>query len=202
MNKKLALFAALPALALGLAACSGAADASAPSASPKPTATAAAGFELNTIGADERIARAGLKVLPAEGTAEHYHAHLDVFFNGKPVTVPADIGVAEGPDGKPTGISPLHTHDTSGIVHVEAATAGQAYTLGQLLTEWGILDGQDATTAGTSRGTLDGWGAYVDGAKYGGPLADLRINAHDEIVLYFGSAPEKVPDSFAFPAGA
>lgn len=202
MNKKLALLAALPALAFGLSACSGPAQTFGASPAPKPSATAAAGFELNTIGAAERINRAGLKVLDAEGTAEHYHAHLDVFFDGKPVQVPEGIGIATGPDGKPTGISPLHTHDTSGIVHVEAATAGQSYTLGQLLTEWGILDGQDTTTAGTSRGILDGWGAYVNGEKYGGPLADMRINAHDEIVLFFGAAPAKVPSSFVFPAGA
>lgn len=28
------------------------------------------------------------------GTADHYHAQLDVFVDGKPTPVPADIGVS------------------------------------------------------------------------------------------------------------
>ena len=46
-------------------------------------------------------ARAGLTL--------HVHQHLDVFVNGKRVVVPAGIGIGDG------FLSPLHTHDESGV---------------------------------------------------------------------------------------
>jgi hypothetical protein len=59
--------------------------------------------------------------------------------------VPADIGFEFNAGGKPAGISALHTHDESGIIHVKAPV-GDTYTMGQLLTEWGVLDGTGPTT--------------------------------------------------------
>lgn len=193
MKKNLLLTVALTALVLGTSACSGSAGAT-------PTADSITGFELDMAGASERIAAAGLEVLPAEGTVEHYHSHLDILWNGQRVTVPAEIGISLGSDGKANGISALHTHNESGVIHVEAATAGQAYTLGQLFTQWGIMDGRDAV-AGSGKGTLDGWKAYVNGASYEGSLTDMRINAHDQITLVFGTEPESIPSSYTFAEG-
>lgn len=184
------LAGALAALILSTAACSGAGnDAKSPT-----------GFELNTVGSAERIEKAGLEILPAEGDAEHFHAHLDIFWNGKTVPVPADIGISIGPDGQAQGISALHTHDDSGIIHVEAPTVGQVLTLGQLFTQWGIMGGRDSE-AGSGQGTLDDWKAYVNGASYEGILADMKINPNDQISLVFGEEPESVPSSYTFPEG-
>ena len=36
-------------------------------------------------------------------------------------------------------MAPLHTHDTSGIIHVES-TVNRNYTLGEFLNIWGGLD--------------------------------------------------------------
>lgn len=49
-------------------------------------------------------------------TTYHYHVHLDVIVYGQSVTVPASVGIDES---RKMG-SPLHTHDTSGIVHIES----------------------------------------------------------------------------------
>ena len=69
------------------------------------------------------------------------HAHLDVFVDGEPIAVPAGIGINiddpevqrfKDPDDsvgyggikrcrKPC-ISPLHTHDETGIIHTESAS--------------------------------------------------------------------------------
>ena len=76
------------------------------------------GWELNKQGGAARIKAAGLDVLNSEGAAEHFHAHLDIFVKGKAMIVPADIGFEFTAAGKPTGISALHTHDESGIIHV------------------------------------------------------------------------------------
>ncbi|MFQ6330777.1 hypothetical protein ACLMAL_32215 [Nocardia sp. CWNU-33] len=77
------------------------------------------------------VARAGLPMLSKMYTDFHYHAHLDVFVDGRQITVPALIGI----DDVARRGSPLHTHDTSGIIHIESET-DIPFTLGQFFTEW------------------------------------------------------------------
>jgi hypothetical protein len=104
----------------------------------------------------ERTVAAGLEPERKEFLIHHVHAHLDVFVDGEPIAVPAGIGINiddpevrrfEEPDGsvsyggitrcrKPC-ISPLHTHDGTGILHTESATP-EPNTLGQFFTEWGV----------------------------------------------------------------
>ncbi len=48
----------------------------------------------------------------------HWHAHLSIVVDGKPVEIPTDIGV-NGPMGAGGDPMALHTHDTSGIIHAE-----------------------------------------------------------------------------------
>ncbi|GAB3567458.1 hypothetical protein GCM10027405_27820 [Arthrobacter alkaliphilus] len=200
LNKRLAVALTVSALLAGVTACGTSAQtAPAPVPSPSPSATTAAAWGLDPAGGAQRIKAAGLDILTAEGTAEHYHAHLDVLVDGKAVTVPAEIGFSFGADGRPNGISALHTHDTTGILHIEAPTAGQKYTLGQVLKEWGVLDGTDAT--GAPHGGTGGWTAYVNGTKQGTPVTEVVLKAHDEVVLSYGAAPSPVPSSYNFPAG-
>jgi hypothetical protein len=155
---------------------------------------------MNPTGGGDRIQAAGLQVLKAEGAAEHFHAHLDVFTDGKAMIVPADIGFEHNSAGQPTGISALHSHDESGIIHVEAPVAGATYTLGQFLTEWGVLDGTDSRP-GSAHSSTDGWAVAVNGARQDGKITDVVLKAHDEIVLFHGTAPDPLPESFTFPAG-
>jgi hypothetical protein len=146
------------------------------------------------------IAAAGLSILKAEQLAVHYHAHLDIIANGAKVTVPAGIGfVIVG--GKATGITVLHTHDPSGIIHIESAK-NQPYTLGQVFTEWGVA--LSATQVGGLR--VDGThvlAAYVNGKKFSGDPATLRLQRHLEIALWYGSTGQspRVPKSYDFPPG-
>jgi len=93
-----------------------------------------------------RAEAAGLKVAQMEGAALHTHQHLTISVDGEPVQVPANLGV----DPAAGTMSALHTHDTSGIVHVESPKV-TTFTLGQLFTEWGVA-------LGTNR-----VGGYVDG---------------------------------------
>jgi hypothetical protein len=155
---------------------------------------------MNPKGGADRIEAAGLEVLRAEGHVEHFHAHLDVFTDGKPVTVPADIGFEHNAAGQPTGISALHSHDASGIIHIEAPTAGATYTLGQFLAEWGVLDGTDKSP-GSAHSSVDGWTAAVNGTVQDGKITDVVLKSHDEIVLFHGTAPATLPASFTFPDG-
>ncbi|WP_253190842.1 hypothetical protein [Arthrobacter sp. SRS-W-1-2016] len=201
LNKRLAVALTMSGLLAGATACGAPAQTAPASATPSAAATTAApaGWELDPAAGAQRIKAAGLDILTAEGTAEHYHAHLDVLVDGKAVTVPAEIGFSFGADGQPNGISALHTHDTSGVIHIEAPTPGLKYTLGQVLSEWGVLDGKDAT--GAPHSGTGGWTAYVNGAKQNAPVSTVVLKAHDEVVLSFGTAPSPVPSSYDFPAG-
>lgn len=204
MNTKATLHIALSSLAIGLAGCSASAPSTpttpTPTASSTPSAEPASSWQLVPAHGAADIKAAGLAVLLAEGSAEHYHAHLDVIADGKVITVPADIGFSFGANGQPNGISALHTHDDSGIIHVEAPTAGQTYTLGQVLTEWGVLDGT-SSTPGSAHSNAAEWTVYVNGSKQAGNPRDLTLAPHAEIVLVHGGPPSSIPSSYSFPPG-
>lgn len=80
-----------------------------------------------------RVTSAGLDLGPM-GTAEHYHPNLRIIIDGQDVPVPANIGV----DPTTGAMSAVHTHETDGTIHIEADTAGETFTLGQLFTQWGV----------------------------------------------------------------
>lgn len=138
---------------------------------------------------------AGLPMLSREGTVEHIHAHLDVRVNGQSVEVPAMIGIDR------RGISPVHTHDSTGVIHIESPVK-QAFTLGEFFTEWEVslsadsIGGLQADDGKTLR-------AFVNGQPATGNPAALPINAHDEIVLIYGTAQpgESIPAHYDFASG-
>jgi hypothetical protein len=79
----------------------------------------------------------------------HLHPLLNVVVDGKPISVPKNIGIDSslhkdhsldqyGADkGGGGAAAPLHTHDDSGTIHVES-TVNRNYTLGEFLDIWGI----------------------------------------------------------------
>lgn len=146
-----------------------------------------------------QVKAAGLSLTSQEMLNVHYHAHLDVFVNGKPVTVPAGLGINIGPNntmpahGDP-GIAPLHTHDTTGVLHIEAAR-DDTFNLGQAFTEWGVL--LDRQQAGAYRNVR----VFVNGKRYGGNPARLVLAEHQEIAVVAGHGDVKVPKSYDFPPG-
>lgn len=145
----------------------------------------------------EAVHAAGLPLLNNEGTVEHIHAHLDVRVNGHPVPVPDGIGI----DETSQQISPLHTHDHTGVIHIESPTPAP-FSLGQLATQWQVrldqthLGGLSATGGNTVQ-------AFVNGRPVPGNPAAILIHRHDEIALIYGLATQlpPVPARYAFPAG-
>src|SRR5207237_791999 len=66
---------------------------------------------------------------PSEVFIRHEHAHLTILIRGQIKTVPAFVGITA------TSICWLHTHDTSGIIHIEAGD-NRALTLGDFFAVW------------------------------------------------------------------
>ena len=130
-----------------------------------------------------RAKSAGLTMGPM-GTAEHYHPQLSLRVDGKPIPIPADIGV-----DRITGqMSAVHTHAADGVVHVEAATKGQDFTLGQLFIQWGVHLGP--TSLGQMRGGQ--LTVTVNGERYTEEPSNLRLAEDQKIEVTFTSqGPEQ-----------
>jgi hypothetical protein len=147
-----------------------------------------------------RLAAIGLPALGAQGTRLHIHQHLDVFVKGRRVTIPAGVGI--GIQGLQPFFSPLHTHDSTGVVHVESPVV-KTFTLGQFLAVWGVrftprcLGGYCMRGANRIR-------VYSDGKLVTGDPRALPLDEHEEIVIAYGTKaelPKPIPSSYPFPAG-
>ena len=72
----------------------------------------------------------------------HWHPQVSVTINGSPATIPGQIGIDPGLwvdhslDQYGIGMSPLHTHNTSGEIHEESNTV-RDFTLQEFLAIWG-----------------------------------------------------------------
>jgi hypothetical protein len=139
----------------------------------------------------DRLLPLGLNTLPQEGVATHIHAHLDIFVNGKRVTVPALIGINPGANY----LTELHTHDTRGVIHVESPKANDEFTLGEFFGEWAVF--LDSRCVGAYCGLK--W--YVNGQQQTGNPGNLLLKAHQEIALVSGKPPAKIPSSYKFSPG-
>jgi hypothetical protein len=160
--------------------------------------TGPAPWGADTADLAERLQAIGVPPLsPIEGTVVHIHQHLDLFVDGREVPVPAGIGIDPA-----VGYAPLHTHDASGVIHVESPTA-RTYTLGDFFAVWGVR-----LTPGCLGGYCAGGGrqlrVYVDGRAYPGDPTTLVLAAHQELVVAFGTAaqlPSPIPSAYPFPPG-
>jgi hypothetical protein len=159
----------------------------------------------------ELAVKAGLQPERKETLIYHVHAHLDVFVDGRQIQVPAGIGInVEDPNvkhgqwnGDPAYggisgctqacISPLHTHDDSGVIHTESGTS-TPNRLGQFFTEW------DMSLTDRCVGKLCPPGStvavYVDGRRYSGNPAEMPLTDRKEIAVVIGSPPKQIPSSF------
>lgn len=166
-------------------------------ATPSATSSSAADWAA-PADVEAAVRTAGLQMLTAEGTALHIHQHLTVTVDGRPVAVPAGIGIDEAQQR----ISPIHTHDESGIIHVESPEV-RTFTLGQVFDEWGQKLGTGQV--GTYRSGVDGQTVtvFVDGKTYAGDPRTIALASHEDIDIVVAKTGTTVtaPAAFSWPAG-
>lgn len=197
-KRRIAIAVAVLAGAVSLAACgSDKKDSSATSTPTDDKPAASAVSWPAPADATAQATAAGLPMLGQEGQVLHIHSHLDVFVDGKPVTVPAEIGI----DLVKQQISPLHTHDTSGVVHIESPVK-KDFTLGEFMTEWNVPISKGALGPLKTCGGKE-LHVYVNGKEQSGDPAALKLGAHEEIAVVYGAAGDKVrvPASYNWPQG-
>jgi len=149
----------------------------------------------NIAQANERLAALGL---PQAGTTLHHHANLLIYVDGQQATVAAGIGY----NPNANVFSPLHTHNTDGVIHIESSDTSFQPVLGQFFDVWGVYLTSDCLGDKCAAGgsTLR---AYVNGVEWTGDPTQIPLDDQSVIVLAFGSSdqlPNPVPSSFVPPA--
>jgi hypothetical protein len=131
----------------------------------------------------------GIPCASAEQLAYHIHAHLAVYVDGQPRTIPAGIGI-KGPVAEQTSAGPfvaggqciywLHTHAPDGVIHVESPTQ-RIYTLGNFFDIWHQPLGPNEVDS--AKGPV---AAFVNGKPFKGDPRSIPIEPHAVIQLDVG----------------
>jgi hypothetical protein len=139
----------------------------------------------------ERLRRLGLP--PGGKETFHTHALIHIYVHGLLVSPPANIGL----DPAKHLESSLHTHDRTGIIHMESPYRYD-FTLGDFFSVWGVKLGP------AQLGGLTGLGGdklhfYLNGRPLSDPAAHVLHN-HDSVVIGYGPAGEfpHAPSTFLF----
>jgi hypothetical protein len=131
--------------------------------------------------------------LPPVGKEQfHTHALIHIYNDGLLVEVARNIGI----DPKTNAYSSVHTHDTSGIVHMEADRT-YPFTIGQFFAVWGVKFTDDEVGPYRSRDG-DQLQVYVNGNRVTDAV-NYVMHEHDNIVVGYGrsgSFPTNPPANF------
>lgn len=100
-------------------------------------------------------------------TQFHIHPHLEIIINGTQQEIPANIGISF------SCMHPLHTHDTTGTLHVESPTK-RDFTLGDFFAVWKKPFNRDQITQETVNG------------KETEDFENIVLHDRDQIVITYG----------------
>lgn len=152
---------------------------------------------------------AGIPCQSGEMLTVHYHAMLTIYVDGQPQPLDAGVGIVEPAtvtqqqyahlaNGPSQCLYYLHTHDASGIIHIESPT-NSTYRLGQFFQIWGkqlsktqLMDNK--VDAGHQL-TVVIFDANGNKTTYTGDPAQIPLHAHDTIYLLYNS-PNVQPTPF------
>jgi len=135
----------------------------------------------------QRLAAMGLPMSASMSEVLHHHDLLQIYVHGHAVAVPSQIGInqAEG------YLTSLHTHDASGIIHVESPTE-RSFTLGEFFDVWGVRL-TDRCIGGYCNDGSATLKAFVNGAPFTGDPRTIPLAQHQDIVLAYGT-PAELPN--------
>ena len=157
---------------------------------------------------------AGIPCDHLEHSTVHYHAAVQIIYDGTVHPIPANIGITGDP-ASPTCYYWLHVHAANpNTIHIESP-ASDTFTLGQFFTVWstwnkpqGLPDEPlDATHVSTFTLTPDQTlKVYIDlqdgkgPQPYTGDPKAIVLKAHEVISLVI-TPPDTTPPAFTFASG-
>lgn len=133
----------------------------------------------------------GLPCLLNMPEAYHVHSHVTIYLDGVAQAVSGNIGIV--PQQPARCFYPIHTHDKSGKIHVEAAAPG-TFTLGQLFAIWGQpletdnvggITGKPIVVYSTENATV---------TKVTSDWKAIELTTHKEITIQIGTAITEIPN--------
>jgi hypothetical protein len=158
---------------------------------------------------------AGVPCDQLEHTQIHYHAALQIVYQGNPLPIPANIGISGDPTA-PTCFYWLHVHAANpDVIHIESP-ATQVFTLGQFFAVWstwskaqgGPNEPLDATHVSTLTLTPDEkLVVYIDHqdgkdpTPYTGDPKAIVLTSHEVITLEITPPEVTPPPAFTFTSG-
>ena len=95
----------------------------------------------------------------------------------------------------------MHTHDSSGVIHVEApeSVAKRTFTLGEFFQVWKQpLSGKQVASLEVAKG--EQLKVFVDGKPYTGDPNKIPIKTHEQIVLEIGPEFQDPPPGYTWSA--
>jgi hypothetical protein len=134
-------------------------------------------WQPNPTDLTQRVEAMGLPPVGAE--TFHLHAWLHVYVDGKAQTVPLNIGV----DPATQTLAALHTHDSEGIIHMEADQEFD-FTLGQFMAVWGVAFAKDRLGSLTPKGDKQ-LQVYLNGKRVSDPV-NVVMPEHGNLVIGYG----------------
>jgi hypothetical protein len=161
---------------------------------PQPDIKLAAGY--TSIGDAARLSQAHWPAWPSTGTrvvdglgcatseAYHIHSMLSIYQDGVRLAVPEGIGIS-------SCHYDLHTHDTTGVIHVETPVP-KTFTLKQFFSLWG--QPFSATQVAGLPGTPTFY--VIQNEQVTRVTTDptqITLEPHKEIVIVTGTPPVEVP---------
>jgi hypothetical protein len=158
---------------------------------------------------------AGIPCDQLEHTQVHYHAALQIVYQGNLLPIPANIGISGDPTA-PTCFYWLHVHAANvDVIHIESP-ASQTFTLGQFFTVWstwnkaqgGPNEPLNATHVSTLTLTPDEkLVVYIDLQDGKGPTVytgdpnAIVLKSHEVITLEITPPAVTPPPAFTFTSG-
>lgn len=156
--------------------------------------TSTAPWDPNLEDLGDRLAIMDLPELSEAAGALHNHTRLELWINGEPVVVPGNIGF----DQAGGHFSPLHTHETDGLIHTESADPNFETDLGTVFDVWGLRLSSDCIGAYCGDGDRQ-VRVFVDGELVEGDPRAVPIDDQTLIVVTYGAEsdlPDPIPADF------
>ncbi|HVD01807.1 MAG TPA: hypothetical protein VNG93_11785 [Candidatus Dormibacteraeota bacterium] len=159
---------------------------------------------------------AGIPCDSLEHTQVHYHAGLQIMYQGNVVDLPDNIGIMTNSSGSASCFYWLHVHaNDKNIIHVESP-ASQTFTLGQFIAVWASwaklngdpvpsLDSTHVTTIALTPGQA--LATYIDLQDGKGPQLftgdpnSIVLKSHEVITLEITPPLVSTPPALTFPSG-
>ncbi|MFL6399268.1 MAG: hypothetical protein ACJ72J_06770 [Nitrososphaeraceae archaeon] len=139
----------------------------------------------------------GIQCNVSEHFVFHIHTHVDIFFNGRHINIPPQIGIIPG-----KCIYWMHTHDGSGIIHIESPIK-RDFTLGHFFELWKSKLSNPKVFDSIFNGKDNVPSVYINGSKVPSTTnyRDIRLSLHQEIAIVYGRPPANIPSTYDFQLG-